>query len=203
MPAYEFEGLIPVIHPEAYVHPSAVLVGDCVIERGCFIAPGAVLRGDLARITVMEGSNIQDQCVIHSFPGGEVVLEAHAHVGHGAIVHGCHIGRNALIGIHAVIMDHAQIGEEAFIAAMAFVKNATIIPARTLAMGIPATVVRPLRDDEIAWKKEATRHYQNLARRYLGTARETTPLCEIEPNRPTLPSDGPTSRPTGATNAPR
>ncbi len=195
MPVLEFEGLIPVVHPEAYVHPSAVLIGDCVIEQGCFIGPCASIRGDLARITVCEGSNVQDGCIIHSFPGGEVVLEAQSHIGHGAVIHGCRIRRGAMIGIHAVVMDNADIGAEAFVAAMAFVKNDTRIPPRSLAVGIPAKVVRLLSDDDIAWKIEATRHYQHLARRYRATARPVEPLHAIEPNRPTLPQGGPSARP--------
>lgn len=195
MQIYEFEGLIPVIHPESYVHPTAVLIGDCIIERGCYIGPCAVIRGDLARITVHEGSNLQDSCVIHSFPGGEVVLEPESHIGHGAVVHGCHVGRNALVGINAVVMDRALIGEEAIVAAMAFVKAEMHIPARSLAVGVPAVVVRQLRDEEIAWKLEGTRHYQEMARRYLATARQAEPLRAIEPDRPRLSDTGPAPRP--------
>jgi phenylacetic acid degradation protein len=197
MQIYEFEGLTPVVDPKAYVHPTAVLIGDCIIERGCFIGPCAVIRGDLARITVHEGSNLQDGAIIHSFPGGEVVIEPESHIGHGAVVHGCRIGRNALIGIQAVIMDHVIVGEESFVAAMAVVKAEMHIPPRSLAVGVPAKIVRQLRDEELAWKIEGTRHYQHLARRYLATARPAEPLREIEPNRPTLSSAGPAARPGG------
>jgi phenylacetic acid degradation protein len=196
MHVYEFEGLIPVVHPEAYIHPTAVLIGDCIIERGCYIGPCAVIRGDLARITVHEGSNLQDSCVIHSFPGGEVVLEPESHIGHGAVVHGCRIGRNALVGINSVIMDRAVIGEESIVAAMAFVKAEMQVPPRSLVMGVPATVARQLRDDEIAWKSEGTRHYQQMVKRYLATARPAQPLREIEAGRPRLSDEGPSPSPS-------
>jgi phenylacetic acid degradation protein len=186
MQIYEFDGLIPVIHPESYVHPTAVLIGDCIIERNCYIGPCAVIRADLARITVSEGSNVQDNCTIHSFPGGEVMLEPGSHIGHSAVLHGCRVGQGALVGINAVVMDRAVIGAQSMVAAMAFVKADMQVPPRSLVVGIPATVTRHLRDDEIAMKTAGTRHYQYMAQRYLQTARQVQPLRAIEPGRPTL-----------------
>jgi phenylacetic acid degradation protein len=197
MSIYEFEGIRPVIAPDAYVHPAAVLIGDVIVGPGCFIGPCASLRGDLARITIGEGSNIQDGCIIHSFPGGDVVLEAQTHIGHGAVLHGCHIGRGAMVGIQAVVMDRAVVGEEALVAAMAFVKGEMQVPARTLAIGIPARIARPLRPEEIAWRAEGTRHYQHLARRYRATLRPVEPMDAVEPERPRLPDAGPAARPPG------
>ncbi len=187
MPCYEFEGLRPVVDPTAFVHPLAVLIGDVIIGPGCLVAPGASLRGDIGRITMLAGSNVQDNCVIHCFPGKGVTIEEDGHVGHGAILHGCTVKRNAMIGMHAVVMDDAVVGEASFVAAMAFVKAGMEIPARSLAAGIPAKIVRELRDEEIAWKTEGTRIYQQLAQRYLATAKEVQPLREVEPNRPPLP----------------
>jgi phenylacetic acid degradation protein len=190
VPAYEFEGLRPVVHPESFVHPAAVLIGDCIIERGCFVGPGAVIRADLARVTVHEGSNVQDNCIIHSFPGGEVVLEPGSHIGHSAVLHGCHVGQGALVGIGAVVMDRAVVGSHSMIAAMAFVKADMHIPPRSLVVGIPAAITRQLRDEEIAIKTAGTRHYQYMAGRYLQTLREVEPLRHIEPGRPTLSVPG-------------
>ncbi|MEW6742216.1 MAG: transferase hexapeptide repeat family protein [Planctomycetota bacterium] len=195
MPAYRFEGFVPVVHPEAFVHPDAVLVGDVVIERGCFIAPCTSLRGDMARITVGEGSNVQDGCVIHTFPGTDVVLEAEAHIGHLALLHGCRVCRGALVGSGAVILDGAVVGEEALVAAMAFVKGEMVIPPRMLAIGNPARISRPLRPEEIAWKVEGTRHYQQLARRFAATLCRVDPLAALEPDRGRLPDAGPAARP--------
>ena len=99
MPCYTYEGLTPVVHHTAFVHPTAVLIGDVIIGEGCLVGPGAVLRGDIGRLEMKKGSNIQDTCVVHCFPGKDVVVEEDGHVGHGAVLHGCRVGRNALIGI--------------------------------------------------------------------------------------------------------
>ena len=153
MPAFEFEGIRPVADSAAFVHPTAVLIGDVIIGPGCLVGPCAVLRGDIGRLIMKEGSNLQDTCVVHCFPGRDTVIEEEGHVGHGAVLHGCHIGRNALVGMNAVIMDDAVVGESSFGAAMSFVKGGFEVPPRTLVAGIPAKVMRELRDEEIAWKR--------------------------------------------------
>ncbi|MEK9830852.1 MAG: gamma carbonic anhydrase family protein, partial [Schleiferiaceae bacterium] len=96
---YEFNGLKPIVHPSAFVHPQANVTGDVWIEEDVYIGPGAVLRGDWGRITVKKGANVQENCVVHVFPGKDVVLEPSAHIGHGAIVHGAHVGENCLVGM--------------------------------------------------------------------------------------------------------
>ncbi len=188
MPAYEFEGVRPVVHPTAFVHETAVLIGDVIIGPGCLIGPGASLRGDIGRITIAEGANGQDNCILHCFPGKAVVVEADGHIGHGAVLHGCTVRRNAMVGMNAVIMDDAVIGPESFVAAMAFVKAGTAVAARTLVAGIPAKVIRELNDDEIAWKSQGTAIYQRLAQRYLATARPVEPRSEVEPDRRPVPT---------------
>lgn len=187
MPSYEFENVIPVVDETAFVHPTATLIGDVIIGPGCLVGPGASLRGDIGRIEMRAGSNVQDKCTVHCFPGKGVVIEEDGHVGHGSVLHGCIVRRNALIGMNAVIMDDAEVGNDSFIAAMAFVKAGTIIPPRSIAAGIPAKVLRELSDDEITWKSEGTRVYQELARRYLATMREVEPLRSIDADRPDLP----------------
>ena len=188
MPAYEFDGLRPVVDPSAFVHETAVLIGDVIIGPGCLIGPGASLRGDIGRITIAQGANVQDNCILHCFPGKAVVVEADGHIGHGAVLHGCTIRRNAMVGMNAVIMDDAVIGPESFVAAMAFVKAGTAVAARTLVAGIPAKVIRELDDDEIAWKSQGTAIYQRLAQRYLATARSVEPRSEPEPDRKPVPT---------------
>lgn len=187
MPCYEYEGVRPVVDPTAFVHPTAVLIGDVVVGPGCLVGPCASLRGDIGSIVMHKGSNIQDNCTVHCFPGKDVTVEEDGHVGHGAVLHGCTIKRNAMIGMNAVVMDDAIIGEEAFVAAMAFVKAGTQVAARTLVAGVPAKPLRELSEQEIGWKTEGTRIYQQLAQRYLATAKQIEPLREVEPNRPTLP----------------
>jgi len=180
---YAIDGIVPVVDPTAFVHPTAVLIGDVIVGPDCYVGPCASLRGDFGRLILERGANLQDTCVMHGFPGTDTVVEEDGHVGHGAVLHGCRIGKNALIGMNAVIMDNAVIGESAIIAACAFVKAGVEIPARSLAAGMPAKVIRQLSDEEIAWKLEGTHTYQDLTRRCLATMVETTALTEVEPDR--------------------
>ncbi|MBM3573578.1 MAG: phenylacetic acid degradation protein PaaY [Alphaproteobacteria bacterium] len=186
MPIYEIDGLVPVVDPSAFVHPQAVLIGDVVIGPNCYVAACAVIRGDFGRITIERGSNIQDNCIIHCFPGVDVLIEEDGHIGHGAILHGCTVKRNAMVGMNAVVMDGAVIGESSFVAALAFVKAAFEVPARTVVGGVPAKVLRALTDDEIAWKHEGTRDYQVLARRSHASLKPVAPLSAIESGRKRL-----------------
>src|SRR5690606_18152949 len=144
MPIYEIDGLIPVVDPTSYVHPMATLIGDVIVGPNCYIAPGASMRGDFGRLVMHAGCNLQDNCVIHGYPDTDTVLEGDAHIGHGAILHGCTVKRNALVGMGAVIMDGAVIGEDSFVAALAFVKAGFTVPPRRLVAGIPGKIVREL-----------------------------------------------------------
>jgi phenylacetic acid degradation protein len=180
---YSINGVTPVVDPAAYVHPSAVLIGDVIVGGGCYIGPCASLRGDFGRIEVRAGANLQDSCVAHGFPGTDTIIAEEGHIGHGAILHGCVVERNALIGMNAVINDNAVIGESAIVAAMAFVKARMVVPPRMLVAGVPARIVRELSDTELAWKVDGTRSYQELTRRSLATMRATAPLTDVEPDR--------------------
>lgn len=180
---FAIDGIVPVVDPTAYVHPSAVLIGDVIVGPGCYVGPCASLRGDFGRLILERGANLQDTCVKHGFPGTDTVVEEDGHIGHGAVLHGCRIGRNALVGMNAVIMDNAVVGESSIVAASAFVKAGAEIPPRSLAAGMPAKVIRALSDEEIAWKVDGTRTYQDLARRSLATMTECDPLSDIEPDR--------------------
>jgi phenylacetic acid degradation protein len=187
MPCYAIDGVIPVVDPTAYVHPTAVLIGDVLVGPRCYVGPSASLRGDFGRIVMEEGSNLQDNCVMHGFPGAITRIAVDGHVGHGAILHGCVVGRDALIGMNAVVMDEAEVGDGAFVAASAFVPAGMKIPPASLAAGIPAKIKRELTAAEMAWKHEGTLSYQKLAVRSLETMREVEPLSEVEPDRPSLP----------------
>ena len=186
MPCYEIDGLTPVVDPTAFVHASAVLIGDVIVGPGCYVGPLASLRGDYGRIIMEEGSNVQDTCVMHGFPGTDTVVEANGHVGHGAVLHGAIVKRNAMVGMNAVVMDEAVIGESSIVAACAFVKAGMVIAPRSLAAGVPARVLRELTEEEIAWKGSGTRTYQELAVRSMTTMREVVPLAAAEPNRPRI-----------------
>jgi phenylacetic acid degradation protein len=195
MPAYEIDGVRPVVHASAYVHPTAVLIGDVHIGPSCYVGPLASLRGDFGRLVMETGSNVQDGCVFHTFPGTVAVIETDGHIGHGAILHGCRIGRGVLVGMNAVVMDGAVVGEYAFVGAHSFVRSGFVVPPRTLATGSPAAVVRDLTESELAWKANGTLIYQDLARRSLATLREVTPVNEIEPDRPALPTGADVAQP--------
>lgn len=183
MPCYEIDGLRPVVDPTAYVHPTAVLIGDVVIGPGAYVGPCASLRGDFGRIVLRNGCNVQDTCVIHGFPASETLLEDNAHIGHGAVLHGCVIRADALVGMNAVVMDAAEIGAGAFVAASAFVRAGLKVPARSLAAGVPAKILRELSDQELAWKRAGTATYQRLTQRCLATMKEVQPLAAEEPDR--------------------
>lgn len=180
---YAYDGVIPVIDPAAFVHPAAIVIGDVIVGPACYVGPGAVLRGDFGRIVLERGSNVQETCVVHSFPNLEVVVGEAGHIGHGAVLHGCRIGPNAMVGMNAVIMDEAVIGENAIVAAMAFVKAGAVIPPNSLAVGTPARVVRELTADEIAWKRQGTAIYQRLALEAKVKLVPATPLTAPEPAR--------------------
>ena len=180
---YEINGVTPVVHPSAYVHPSAVLIGDVIVGPRCYVGPLAALRGDFGRLILEEGANLQDTCVMHGFPGADTVVEQDGHIGHGAVLHGCRIGRNALVSMNSVIMDNAVIGADSIVAAMTFVRAGMEVPARSLVVGTPAKVMRELRDDEIQWKTAGTGQYQELAVRSMQTMREVEALTEVEADR--------------------
>jgi len=183
MPSYEINGVRPVVDPTAYVHPTAILIGDVIVGPRCYVGPAASLRGDFGRIILEEGSNVQDTCVMHGFPGTDTVIEEDGHIGHGAVLHGCVVKRDAMVGMNAVVMDEAVVGESAIVAACAFVKAAMVVPPRSLAAGVPAKVLRALSDAEVQWKRAGTRSYQELAARSLATMREVAPLPAPEPDR--------------------
>ena len=183
MPCYALDGITPVVHPTAFVHPSAELIGDVWIGAGCYIGPLASLRGDFGRIVVREGANVQDTCVMHAFPGKDCVVEVNGHIGHGAVLHGCTVGRNALVGMNAVVMDEVEIGEATIVAAGAFVRAGLKVPPKVLLVGAPAKVVRELSDDEVRWKGEGTKVYQALARRCRASLVPVQPLAQADEAR--------------------
>lgn len=184
---YSIDEIVPVIDPAAYVHPSAVLIGDVIVGPRCYVGPCACLRGDFGRLIMEAGSNLQDTCVMHGFPGADTIIEVDGHIGHGAVIHGCRIGRNCLVGMNAVVTDGVLVGESSFIAAAAYVKAGSVIPPRSLVIGAPAKVVRELSDQEIAWKKEATAVYQALAQRSIESMKVTEARTTVEPDRKRIP----------------
>ncbi|HEX5477073.1 MAG TPA: phenylacetic acid degradation protein PaaY [Burkholderiales bacterium] len=183
---YSIDGITPVVAPGAFVHPSAVLIGDVIVATKAYVGPAACLRGDFGRIVVEVGANIQDTCMLHGFPGKDTVVGERATIGHGAVLHGCVVGAGALIGMNAVVNDNAEVGEDAVVAALAFVKAEARIPARALAAGIPARVLRMLGEDELKWKSDNALLYQQLAERSTRTMKEVEALTEVEKDRKSI-----------------
>lgn len=181
---YGFEGFIPVVHETAFVHPQAAVTGNVVIGRDVYIGPGAAIRGDWGGIVIEDGCNVQENCTIHMFPGVTVVLEAGAHVGHGAVVHGARIGANALIGMNAVVMDNAVVGAGSIVGALCFVPAEMAIPERSVVVGNPAKVVKQVSDEMLAWKTEGTQLYQQLPAAMRAAWGPVEPLREMPADRP-------------------
>ncbi|NCX96372.1 MAG: transferase hexapeptide repeat family protein, partial [Chitinophagia bacterium] len=173
---YSFKGFIPVVHESAFVHPQAAVTGNVIIGKDVYIGPGAAIRGDWGGIVIEDGCNVQENCTIHMFPGITVVLQAGAHIGHGAVVHGAQIGRNVLIGMNSVIMDDAIIGDESIVGAMAFVAAKTIIPPRSLVVGNPAKIIKNVSDEMLQWKTLGTALYQQLPAECHNTLTPCEPL---------------------------
>ena len=182
---YAFDGFIPVVHETAFVHPQAAVTGNVIIGRDVYIGPGAAIRGDWGGIVIEDGCNVQENCTVHMFPGVVVTLEAGAHIGHGAIVHGARIGANALIGMNAVIMDNAVVGSGCIVGALAFVPAGMAIPERKVAVGNPAKIVKDVSDDMLAWKTEGTALYQQLPAAMRERWRPVEPLRDVPADRPT------------------
>ena len=201
MPCYSIDGLVPVVDPSAYVHPTAVLIGDVWVGPGVYVGPCASLRGDFGRLVFEGGSNVQDNCTVHGFPAADTLVEVDGHIGHGAVLHGCVVRRGALVGMNAVVMDEAEIGERAIVAACAFVRAGMKIAPRMLVAGVPGKVLRELTEHEMTWKLEGTQLYQRLAQRCRATMHEVMPMATDSRERRRLTEEdlGPGVKPLLAT----
>lgn len=167
MPFYKFEKKIPSVHKNAFVHPEAVLIGDVTVGETCYVGAGAVLRGDIGSIRIGDGCNVQENCVLHSFPDKSVILHPNAHIGHGAILHGCEIGSFVLVGMGAIIADGVRIHSECMVGAGSFVPFEMEIPAHSVAIGSPVKIVKELSAAQLEQIKKGLAIYQDLSRRYL------------------------------------
>jgi phenylacetic acid degradation protein len=176
---YSFKDIIPVIHESSFVHPLAAVTGNVIIGRDCYIGPGAALRGDWGQIIIEDGCNVQENCTIHMFPGVTVVLNAGAHIGHGAVIHGATIGKNCLVGMNAVIMDNVILGDECIVGALSFIKADEVFEARSLIVGNPAKKIKTVSNEMISWKTEGTKLYQQLPEDMFKNWKACEPLREI------------------------
>jgi len=197
---YQANGIKPVVDSSSYVHPQAIVIGQVLIGQHCYIGPGAVLRGDWGSIVIEDGCNVQENCVIHMFPGLTVTLQTGAHIGHGAVIHGATIGRNCLVGINSVIMDHVHLGDESIVGALTMIKEGEQIAPRSLVVGNPGKVIRQVDDTMLRWKTEGTALYQSLPKQWKEECKECTPLRkptkQTPLRRPQYPSWKKQSQPT-------
>ena len=160
------DGHSPDIADDVFVADGARLIGNLTIHPGVSVWFNAVIRADADRIVVGEFSNIQDNSTIHADPGYPCLIGRYVTVGHNAVVHGCVVEDNVLVGMHATVLTGAVIGHDSIIGANALVTEGAVIPAGSLAVGIPARVLRALRPDEIARVRESAVSYNTRARLY-------------------------------------
>ena len=184
MACYKFKGFVPVVDPSSFVHPLAAVTGNVTIGKNCYIGPGAALRGDWGGIVMEDGCNVQENCIIHMFPGITVLLKESSHVGHGAIIHGATIGKNCLVGMNSVVMDHVELGDECIVGALSFIREGEKIPSGSLVVGNPAKIIKKVSDEMIAWKTKGTKLYQHLPKEMFEFFEPCEPLAEIPEDRP-------------------
>ena len=167
MPLFSFEGKRPVVHPTAFIAPTAVLIGDVTVEENASVWYNAVLRADFSAIVIRRGANVQDGSVIHATPAAGSDIGAGATVGHVCVIHAASLGEEALVGNGATILDGARIGARAMVAAGALVPPGTEIPEGMLAVGVPAKVRGPVAGTPAErWVRANPRAYQALAQRH-------------------------------------
>jgi len=172
MPWYEFESRRPKVDTDAWVHPLAVLIGDVTVEKGCYIGAGAILRADIGSIRIGQGSNVQENCVFHTFPDKSVTLHPEAHIGHASILHGCEICSHVLVGMGSIIGEGAKINTNCLIGAGAVIPEGTEIPENSLVIGSPGKVIRKVTPKQLETMFLGRTLYQDLAKRYLRSCRE-------------------------------
>ena len=170
---FELGGLRPQVHPDAYIAPTAVLIGDVHIAAGASVWFGAVLRGDEAPITVGEGANIQDNVVIHCAENLPTIIESNATVGHSAQLEGCVVEQGALVGMGATMLQRSRLGRGSMLAAGAVLQEGEHIPPGQMAAGVPARIKKPLDGSSQRWVATSAQHYRERAIRYRAELRST------------------------------
>lgn len=181
---YSFKGFTPVVDPSSFVHPQACVTGNVIIGKQVYIGPGAAIRGDWGGIVIKDGCNVQENCTIHMFPGITVTLHEHAHIGHGAIIHGAQIGKNCMVGMNAVVMDNVVLEENCIVGALSFIKANAHFDKRSLIVGNPAQRIKEVSDKMIEWKTKGTQLYQQLPEACHHHLHESEALTAIPENRP-------------------
>ena len=172
---FELGGKRPRVHPDAYIAPTAVLIGDVEVEAGASVWFGAVLRGDEALIKVGRGANIQDNAVVHCATNLPTLIEQDATVGHSAQLEGCVVARGALVGMGAIMLQRSHLGAGSMLAAGAVLQEGMAVPPGHLAAGVPATVKKMLHGSSSQWVATAAKHYQDRAAAYRAKLKSVDP----------------------------
>ena len=171
MAIYELDGVAPQVHTQAWVAPSAQVMGQVSVGAGASIWFGTVVRGDTERITIGADSNIQDASVLHADAGQPLVIGERVTVGHQAMLHGCTVGDESLIGIGAIVLNGAKIGKNCFVCAGALVVEGKEFADGSRCLGRPAKVVRQLTPEQIEGLRQSAQHYKTNAQRFAKTLR--------------------------------
>ncbi|MCW2843419.1 MAG: putative siderophore-binding protein [Nocardioides sp.] len=172
MSLYEFEGKKPTVHPDAFVAPTATLIGDVTVGAGASIWYGVVVRADICTVVIGAGSNIQDNSVLHAAPDTTLTIGANATVGHGCVVHCAEVGEGALIGNGSTLLDGAVIGSRTLVAAGSVVTPGTVIPPNMVAAGIPCRPTKPIEGTSSEfWVETNPPYYRELAQRHAAGVR--------------------------------
>jgi carbonic anhydrase/acetyltransferase-like protein (isoleucine patch superfamily) len=166
MAVYALDDLTPQVDARAWVAQSAQIIGQVELAADVGIWFGCVVRGDVERIRIGAGSNVQDLSVLHADPGAPLTLGERVTVGHRVILHGCTVGDEAMIGMGATILNHARIGSHCLVGANALITEGKTFPDGSMILGAPARVVRPLTAEEIEWLARSAQHYIGSARRF-------------------------------------
>lgn len=170
---FELGGKRPRVHRDAYIAPTAVLIGDVEVEANASIWFGAVLRGDEATITVRQGANVQDNAVVHCAEDLPTVIEENATIGHSALLEGCVVEKGALVGMGATMLQRSRLGAGSMLAAGAVLQEGKVIPPGHMAAGVPAQVKKPLDGSSGNWVATSAEHYRRRAVRYRAELRAT------------------------------
>jgi carbonic anhydrase/acetyltransferase-like protein (isoleucine patch superfamily) len=179
-----FRGIHPQIHDTAFIDESAQVIGDVHVGEQSSVWCNTVVRGDMYFIRIGNRTNVQDNCVIHTRTGAHpAILEDEVTVGHSVTLHGCYVERGSLIGIGSIVLDEARVGAQSLVAAGSLISPATIIPPRSLVMGLPARVKRPLTEEEVDGLNAYWQNYVEYARVYREEAqdRAVEPVSNLGP----------------------
>ena len=169
MALYEFDGKRPQVPADSFVHPNAVLVGDVKVGHECLIAPGVSIRADFGPIVIGDRSSVQDNAVIHVYPGSQSIIENDVTIAHGVILHDVHIKARCMIGIGSIILFNVICEEDVFVSVGSLVPKGMHIPAGKVVAGNPAVITRDLTERDKASAKDGIEAYRYLCRTYLAT----------------------------------